>query len=116
MRGKAVRNKKPRINKSGAWREEKGGTWETPVALSQASGCGRQSRKDTNSSHASKFVNSHCQHFSLAVDLVTVDSSSCPQLWAAVLPSSLCLQPAAQLTLLTAVTPTQYDLWKSLLK
>lgn len=45
MRGKAVRNKKPRINKSGTWREEKGGTWETPVALSQASGYGRQSRK-----------------------------------------------------------------------
>lgn len=114
MRGKSYKAQKAK-NKQKR-KMENDGTWETPVALSQASGYGRQNRKDTNSSHASKFVNSCCQHLYLAVDLVTVGSSSCPRLWAAVLPSGLCLQPTSQLTLLTAVTPTQYDLWKPLLK
>lgn len=93
-------------NKSRRWQEESDNTWETPAVLSQVSGNGRQSRKDTNSSYVSQFICELicCQHLYLAVDPVTVDSSSSAQLWAALLPiacvsSLLPISPSSLLSL-----------------
>lgn len=76
-------------------KKESDDTWETPAALSQVSANGRQSRKDTNSSHVGEFICELicCKHLYLAVDPVTLDSSFCTHLWAALLPSACVSSP-----------------------
>ena len=80
-----------------------------PCALGHISGHGSQSRKDRDSSHVSIFIYEpvDCQHLYLAPGPVTVNPSFSAQPQAALWPNGLCLQPASQLTLLTAASLPQ---------